>query len=120
MTTKENVLEIVREIFMKEKCDTYKDFDLIEVLELLIHRIETEVSEPQVKQLVWNKYGKGYMPDKKCLVQLYSIILSSSGAYKVYVCNGGEAIYSAKNKKEAKTFAQKHFEGLIKSCLERG
>jgi hypothetical protein len=111
MTTKEQVLEIIKQVQAKP---TFSN-DAITRLYDLVNRIETEVTEPQVKQLVWAnssaiafKYGTEY-PIR------YDI---DKYGKTVFLKFNDNIVTKTDSLKRAKAYAQQHFEGLIKSCLE--
>ena len=92
-------------------------------------RIKHEVSEPQVKQLVWEDEfdiaSAIELDDKKDVLQYRISSIDNCGIKEISVYIGFEKIFSLNNVQnmqfariEAKAYAHQHFERLIKSCLE--
>lgn len=116
MTTKEQVLEIIEEVIVRDKLNKYKGFDLHEVLELLISKIESEVQEPKIKRLVWNDdiaivFGYG---DYLISYEIYKRQIGTKIYFKLYFNN--DCIEMLEKYDQAKAYAQEHFEGLIRGC----
>lgn len=109
MTTKEQVMDIIKQYTTMHS-----------LLNTIIHRIESEINEPQVKQLMWE--------DNIATAFNIATPFNIDGSAFNYEIDKREYDYSIycfnifltthQTLDEAKAYAQQHFEGLIKSCLE--
>jgi hypothetical protein len=130
MTTKQQVLDLIDKQISKLKptrsvIQDSTNIDIAKALNKLrkniINRIETEVPEPQVKQLVWVERNAMYFITTALgNVVYYEILykLHEEGNYFVVIHNGKADIGVSDTLDEAKAYAQQHFEELIKRCME--
>ena len=115
MTTKEQVLEIIEGYKPAYINSNYITMTLDKVIGGILEHIQSEVHEPKIKQLEWEDcWATAFKIDEYELIE-YEVIRLYKG-YQLKL--GDKEILTTSSFKEAKAYAQEHFENLIRGCYE--